>query len=55
MGVTDQSLADASAMGARAGESWRTTGIPAVNPFDAGKFPELAQAWRGAYFDAARV
>lgn len=51
--MTDASTAHASAMGARAGDEWRSTGIPSPNPFDRDKFPALASAWRAAYFAAA--
>lgn len=39
-------------MGARAGGLFVTAGIPTINPFDQATRPELAQAWRRAYFDA---
>jgi hypothetical protein len=51
--TSEQAIAHASAMGARAGDEWRTSGVPSPNPFDREKFPELAAAWRRAYFKAA--
>lgn len=44
----------ATAMGQRAGEDWKQTGVPTPNPFDQHQQPELAQAWRRAYFHAAK-
>jgi hypothetical protein len=55
MAVSDQAIGHASAMGARAGEAWRTLGTPSRNPFDQERQTELAQAWRRAYFKAARI
>lgn len=41
----------AAAMGRRAGEELRATGVPTLNPFRRRK--ELAAAWREGYFAAA--
>lgn len=43
----------AAAMGDRAGQALRTTGLPTPNPFR-GKSPGLAAAWRRAYLTASR-
>lgn len=52
MAVTRKAEASASAMGARAGETFRDIGAPSPNPFDQDRRPALAEAWRRAYFAA---
>lgn len=48
-------VAQAEAMGRRAGRTWRTSGLPAPNPFSrGGETGELAKAWRRGYFAEAR-
>ena len=42
---------DARAMGARAGAAFRTTGLPARNPFP-DTSPALRKAWRRGYLAA---
>jgi hypothetical protein len=41
-------------MGARAGDVFRRLGMPSRNPFSVTTRPELAAAWRAAYFAALR-
>lgn len=52
MAVSDATIQHVTDMGTRAGQDWRDTGMPSPNPFDQGKQPILAQAWRRAYFAA---
>lgn len=55
MDLTPGTLEHAAAMGRRAGQAWRDTGVPTPNPFAQATHPELAQAWRRAYFAASRL
>lgn len=52
--MSSASTVSAAAMGRRAGEDWKRTGIPTPNPFKQDTQPDLAQAWRRAYFAASR-
>lgn len=47
--VLTASAKTAERMGQRAGQHFRDLGIPTPNPFSAAQ-PDLAQAWRVAYF-----
>lgn len=44
----------AEAMGRRAGEDFRATGVPTRNPFTRTGPAELAAAWRRGYFTGQR-
>lgn len=52
MALAAESIRAASAMGARAGEAFRDTGIPTPNPFDVRRYALLSDAWRRAYMGA---
>jgi hypothetical protein len=54
--VSRLATAAAARMGARAGERYARTGIPATNPFTGKRGrDDLAAAWRRAYFGAMKV
>lgn len=52
--MTTKAAAAAARMGARAGEVFARLGLPTRNPFSVADRPELAAAWRAAYFAELR-
>lgn len=54
--TTQATLDSAANMGRRAGARFKSSGVPTRNPFQnvTGR-PELAAAWRRAYFEASAL